>query len=283
MIKLGLIGQAIQQSRSPALHSMLGKIHGLELTYEMHIPDDGSPEAFRATLQRIRDEGYRGTNVTYPYKQVAIESAQILHPEVAHVGASNTLLLGEDIQAFNTDYTGFMKGYRARVGDQDAGSVLLVGAGGVGRAVAFALGELGATDVKVFDLNTAGAESLVNALQSVGIVASQVGKEGLAEAALQADGLVNCTPVGHYKTPGNPLDRALFVDQKWAFDAVYTPIDTEFMVAAHESGLAVVSGFDLFIHQGIDAFEHFTGEKVDEQGIKREFIRTFELKSNLLG
>ncbi|KEA62325.1 Quinate/shikimate 5-dehydrogenase I delta [Marinobacterium lacunae] len=282
MIKLGLIGLSIAQSRAPSLHIMLGELYGRQLSYELHEPRDASPEAFRETLDTLRSQGYSGCNVTFPYKQIAVKEANHINEAVRLVGSTNTLSLGDAVDAANTDYTGFIRGYRGRLGDMPAGRVLLIGAGGVGRAVAFGVFELGATEVLVYDLNEDGARALADALNASGFKASIVTADELDAAARSADGLVNCTPVGHYKTPGNPLSPALFGGQKWAFDAVYTPLDTEFLIEADRGGLKVVSGFDLFIYQGIDAFEIFTGIEVDAGKALEMFKQKFEISSNLI-
>jgi shikimate dehydrogenase len=80
-----------------------------------------------------------------------------------------------------------------------------------------------------------------------------------AEAAVDGvDGVVNGTPVGMYLQPGTPVDLAAIGDQQWLFDAIYSPIETELMQRAADAKLARISGFDLFLGQGIDAFEIFT-------------------------
>ena len=284
MLQLGLIGISISKSRSPALHEMLGELNGIETSYIMHDPENPAPQAFRDTLQTLIASGYRGTNVTYPFKQLAVESAVTCNAAVQRVGSSNTLVLNEEggIQAFNTDYTGFVRAFRSRLGDMPAGRVLLLGAGGVGRAVAFALFEVGATELSIFDLNSEGAASLAQSLQDQGFNARAISKDELAECAQAAQGLVNCTPVGHHKTPGIPLAPELFGQQQWAFDAVYTPVETEFLLAAQAAGLQIVSGFDLFIYQGIDAFEIFSGIQVDSPAAISAFKKRFEISSPLI-
>ncbi|MEE2762250.1 MAG: shikimate dehydrogenase [Pseudomonadota bacterium] len=284
MYKLGLIGQSIAQSRSPALHEMLGEELGLPVTYDLHEPADTSPQAFAQTLDSLRRQGYRGTNVTFPYKQLAVAEADSVKPSAGLIGSTNTLALAGGTAAFNTDYSGFIRGYRQRIGDRSAGRVVLIGAGGVGRAVAFALFEVGATEVQVFDLSPDSAASLSGALANAGYRSSVVGAAELESAVREADGLVNCTPVGHYKTPGIPVAADWIGTQRWAFDAVYTPIDTEFMRRAYQAGLAIVSGFDLFIYQGMDAFEIFTERKIQApEPIIRRFRERFDLRSALLG
>lgn len=282
MLKLGLIGQSIAKSRAPALHMMLGELHGLDVNYSLHESKDASPEAFAITLQALQQEGYRGCNVTFPYKQIAVSHAQEMNLAVQRVGSTNTLAFGERLFAGNTDYTGFIRGYQTRMGDAAAGRVLILGAGGVGRAVAFALLELGATEIAVYDLNEAGAQSLANSLSETGVNARVVGQDELEQAALQADGLVNCTPIGHYKTPGIPLPVEYIKGQRWAFDAVYTPLDTPFLIAAKAAGLQLVTGFDLFFFQGLDAFEIFADMQVDPARVLEPFKARFDIKSELI-
>jgi shikimate dehydrogenase len=263
---------------------MLGEMNELPVSYTLQVPNDGGAEAFQAKLASLVAQGFTGANVTFPYKQIAIDSADEVNDAVRKVGATNTLRIhAGKISAFNTDYSGFIRGYRGRVGDLPAGKVLLVGAGGVGRAVAFALFEVGATEVMVTDVNVAGAQALVKAVNDAGFRAKFVTPEEAADAAHSADGLVNCTPVGHYTTPGCPLAKTAFGGQSWAFDAVYTPMDTEFLLAAHAAGLKVVSGFDLFFYQGIDAFEIFTGQKVEQvQPVWDGFREKFAVVSELI-
>ncbi|RNF51435.1 shikimate dehydrogenase [Marinomonas hwangdonensis] len=284
MLHLGLIGQAIAASRSPSLHMMLGELKQLPVDYQLQVPEDDTAESFNAKLAEIRALGFVGTNVTFPYKQIAIDSADEVNDAVKKVGASNTLLLKDGkVCAFNTDYTGFIRGYKGRVGDLPAGKVLMIGAGGVGRAIGFALFEVGATEVLVTDLSERSAQSLVDAINEAGYKARVVVKEDIAEAAAEVDGLVNCTPVGHLKSPGMPLAAELIQEQKWAFDAVYTPMDTEFLTEANKKGLQIVSGFDLFFYQGIDAFEIFTGQEVtDVKPVWDQFLEKYNVVSSLI-
>ncbi|MBJ7549591.1 shikimate dehydrogenase family protein [Marinomonas ostreistagni] len=281
---IGLIGQSISASRSPSLHNMLGELKQLPVNYELQELDSSAVEAFTERLSLIREKGFIGTNVTFPFKQIAVDSADEVDESVKKVGATNTLLLKDaKVCAFNTDYTGFIRGYRTRLADQPAGKVLMIGAGGVGRAVAFGLFEVGASELFISDLNVAGAEALAQSLNDAGYKATVISADEMADVAKNVDGLVNCTPVGHYKTPGNPLAASAFGAQKWAFDAVYTPLDTEFLKAASAAGLTIVSGFDLFFYQALDAFEIFTGVQVDDvTPVWNQFREKYDVVSDLI-
>jgi shikimate dehydrogenase len=93
----------------------------------------------------------------------------------------------------------------------------------------------------------------------------------IAEAADGSDGLVNCTPLGMAGQPGSAVPADLMDGATWAFDAVYTPVETAFLDDARAAGLAVMSGYELYFHQGVDAFRLFTGHAVD-QGRLRDVL-----------
>ena len=97
---------------------------------------------FDAALSYCRDAGFDGVNVTYPYKEQAAALALAGDPVLRDMGAANTVCFSpEGMLAYNTDYSGFMSAYRARWGEAAPGRVLIIGAGGVGRAITFALGK----------------------------------------------------------------------------------------------------------------------------------------------
>ena len=134
-----------------------------------------------------------------------------------------------------------------------------MGAGGVGTATATALVDLGATAIRIFDIvpehSHALARSLGERREDVEITVAT----SAVSAVHGADGVVNGTPVGMYFQPGTPIEPAAIGEQRWLFDAIYSPVETALMQRAAEAGLQRISGLDLFIGQGIDAFEIFTG------------------------
>ncbi len=172
----------------------------------------------------------------------------------------------------NTDHSGFVAAYRARMGAERPGAVALVGAGGVGRPIAVGLGELGAEEVRVYDIDAGRAARLAAELSSPQLTVRACAD--LAEALDGAAGIVNATPIGMYRYPGNPVPDALLGRPRWAFDAVYTPRDTEFGIAAAARGAAVISGYELFFWQGVHAFRLFTGLDVDQAALRAELERS---------
>lgn len=266
VVRLGLIGDNIAASRTPALHEAAAPLIGRRVRYERLAPRALGLD-FDAVFQRARAEGFRGLNVTYPYKERVVAKLRIEDPRVARLGAVNTVLFEPDGPVgWNTDYTGFLSAWRGAFGDARPGVVCMIGAGGVGKAVAFALAELGATEMRLAERDLPKAQALAEALRGEGLAASAW--TDAAAAAAGADGLVNSTPVGMDGYPGTPLPRAAMAGASWAFDAVYTPIDTQFLRDAAAAGLRTLSGYELFFHQAHHAFAHFHGRPLAEAAMR---------------
>jgi len=263
-VELGLIGDNIRGSRSPDLHRACGRLVGLDVSYELFIPPamgKSFEEVFDQCVARLA-----GFNVTLPYKERAAGRVRIEDPLVRRLGAINTVVVRPDgpIGA-NTDLTGFITAYRRAFGSRRPGDVVMFGAGGVGRAIGFALARLGATSITVIDTETEKAQSLVEAISQISNGAT-IARKGKHDTIHIADGAVNCTPLGMEGYAGSPIDGSLpFPGKTWAFDAVYTPAETPFRDRALAAGVAFLSGYDLFFNQGLDAFHLFTGYEITDR------------------
>ncbi|SFU81161.1 shikimate dehydrogenase family protein [Halomonas korlensis] len=275
-MKLGLIGKAIMNSSSPDLHVRLGQLTGIPATYELFDANEQPIVSLESQVRKVIADGYRGVNVTFPWKEEAVRLATKPTEGARMVGAANTLVFeSDDIIAENTDFTGFISGYRATLGERKPGKVLLIGTGGVGKAVAFGLGKLGAEEVVLMDLDEAKSRQLAKELRNQGYNASCISKEQIAETMPNCNGLVNCTPIGHEKSPGCPLPKDLIGSHHWIFDAVYVPPVTEFVAAAKAVGADVVSGVSLFVFQGIDAFKLFCEDAEERAAVEEQAVSLF--------
>src|SRR5690606_23807763 len=142
-VLLGLIGDNIARSQAPRLHEEAGRMLGVPVSYERLVPREMG-RAFEAVFAFARDRGFRGLNITYPYKERVVPLVSIADARVAALGAVNTVLFTPDgPQGHNTDWSGFIAAYRHVLGDRAPGPVCMVGAGGVGKAVAYGLLSLG--------------------------------------------------------------------------------------------------------------------------------------------
>ncbi|WP_106477864.1 shikimate dehydrogenase family protein [Phytohalomonas tamaricis] len=257
-MRLGLIGKSILRSSSPDLHIRLGQLTGIPATYELIDALETPIDSLGSKVNELVQQGYRGVNVTYPFKEEAVRVASSISEGARMVGSANTLIFKpEGIHAENTDFTGFISGFKATLGERKPGRVLLIGTGGVGKAVAFGLGKLGTEEIILLDLDESKSRHLAEELCNNGFNASTITQDALATTVSECDGLVNCTPIGHEKSPGCPLPKALIESRHWIFDAVYVPAVTEFITAAKAAGAQVMSGVSLFVFQGVDAFKLF--------------------------
>ncbi len=267
-IQLGLIGDNIARSKSPRLHRTAGRLTGRDVSYDRLIPAEMG-KSFDEVFEEARTSGFRGINVTYPYKEVVTSKVTVADPLVRAIGAVNTVVFdAAGPQGFNTDYSGFKRAYRSVMGDTAPGTVCLIGTGGVGKAVAFGLVGLKAATIRCVDLDAAKAEALAGALRALGPDTVVETFTDPVTAARGAEGIVNCTPLGMVGIGGTPLPRSAMNDATWAFDAVYTPVETEFLLDATAAGLKVISGYELFFGQGVDAWHIFTGVDVDEAALR---------------
>lgn len=263
-LRLGLIGGNIAESRSPALQIVCGISVGRNVTYDLLIPAERQM-TFAQLLGACEADGYDGLNVTYPYKEQAAGLVPAGDPVVAALGAANTVRFGANgPRAFNTDFSGFVSAYKTKWGNTEPGKVLVIGSGGVGRAVAFALAALNASAILLVDTDKEKTEALraavsprLNGAVSVGGADSLASLEGV-------DGIVNCTPLGMTGRPGSPLPDGLRGKPRWAFDAVYTPEHTPFRSQVEALGCDFLSGYELYFHQGIQAFRIFSGIEVTD-------------------
>lgn len=267
-IRLGLIGDNIAASRAPDLHHAAARLCGIDVSYERLVPRDLGL-SFDDVVDRARDDGLRGLNITYPYKERILPRVTIEDPAVAAIGACNTVLFGEPTAGLNTDYTGFVAAFRERFGETSPGVVAIAGCGGAGKAVGFALASLGANHIRLFDADYEKARGLAVALVGFRSGLDVVAAASLADACEGATGLINCTPLGMVGYGGNAFHGIPLGGRAWIFDAVYTPLETSFLQAGEAAAVETLSGYELFLYQGIHAFKLFTGYHVGAAELRR--------------
>src|SRR5216683_2797507 len=253
----GLIGARIAHSASPAMHEEAAKALGLHCHYQLIEVAGANRDALRGLLDGVRHLGFAGVNVTYPYKEAVVDLLDELAPEAAAMGAVNTVVVRDGVLVgHNTDTTGFARAAAGLVAASGRGVVAVIGAGGVGKAIAFALASLGVSEIRIFDADRARAGQLAALLRAHdGIVVA----DSIDDALRGAAGLVNATPVGMLPNRDTPVPERLLHDGLWVVDAVYSPLWTPLLTAAEEKGARVMTGRELAIDQAADAFKLFTG------------------------
>lgn len=274
-VLVGLIGANIMNSLSPALFANAFAAAGIEGFYHLmdvdHLPARGLPQLFDAA----RTAGFAGVNVTYPFKQDVIALLDDIDAGARQVGAVNTVAFARDGRAtgYNFDRIGFRRSFEDGLGAERAKDavVVLVGAGGAGHAVAFALMDLGVSRLVIHDRDVSRAHGLRAALAGASDGARCCIGDDLAADISSADGVVNATQVGMRGFPGNPIPVHALKPAHWAADVVYTPLETEFIKAAAAVGARVLTGGGMCVHQAAEGFRLFTGVVPDLNRLRRTF------------
>jgi shikimate dehydrogenase len=252
----GLIGAPIAHSASPAMHERAAEGLGLRGHYQLIEVAGADAAGLRLMLEGVRRLGFAGVNVTFPYKEAVVPLLDELAPGAAAMGAVNTVVASNGrLIGHNTDTTGFARAVAPLLA-ASGNAVAVIGTGGVGKAIAFALASLDVTDIRIFDSEPARAEKLAALLVKQGGARVAASVEDALDGAT---GLVNGTPVGMLPNRGMPVPAALLHEKMWVADAVYSPLITPLLAAAQAKGARIMTGRELAIYQAADAFELFTG------------------------
>jgi shikimate dehydrogenase len=273
LVLAGLVGRAVQASRTPAMHEKEGARLGLRYRYLLvdfdsaGLPDDALGDVVRASERR----GFSGLNVTHPFKHAITSHVTNLSPEATAIGAINTVIFEQGRRTgHNTDVSGFADSFRAGLSGSASASVALFGAGGAGAAVAYALKDNGVRELLILDPDTARASDLA---QRIGerfggaVRATQDVEDCLA----RADGIVNATPIGMVKYPGLPFPAQLLQPRHWVAEVIYFPIETDLVRTARALGCRTLTGTGMAVGQAVRAFELFTGLSADWSFMEKHF------------
>ena len=266
----GVIADPIGHSLSPLIHNAAFQHCKLNKVYvPIRVP--------REDLSRFIDDatalGIRGLSVTIPHKEEVIKKLSEADGSVRGIGAANTVVFeGKKRLGFNTDYRAAMNSMEAAIGGADqvesrlkGKTALVLGAGGVGKAIAYGLVRRG-MQVVVSDVVPRQALTLAQRFDCRSI-------EWSARHSVTADLLANCTPLGmHPNVDETPYEKHHLRPSMIVFDAVYNPEHTLLVKDAHSRNCTVITGVDMFVRQACLQFKLFTGEEGPAE-VMRETIR----------
>ena len=250
-----VLGWPISHSRSPLIHGHWLQEHKLEGSYErVGVP----PDQFAAFLRSIPEQGgYVGANVTIPHKEAAFELVDEADETARALKACNTLWVEDGILfGSNTDAYGFLANLDAEEPgwDQDVQVAVVLGAGGAARSIVYGLQARGIENTLVVNRTLERAEALVGDLGG-----QAVAWDDLSSILTSADLIVNTTSLGMSGQPPLEIDLAIAPDRTLVTDAVYVPLQTPLLAAAHARGQRTVDGLGMLLHQAVPGFERWFG------------------------
>ena len=262
MMKIyAVLGDPIEHSMSPAMHNAAFRALGMPCTYH----------AFRVRLPDLRDAiygakalGFGGLNLTIPLKVEALKYANP-DPIAIAIGAVNTIDFSGGIRGYNTDGIGALRALEdAGVGIADS-AIMIVGAGGAARAIAFQLAHSGGR-ITIANRTEERADLLAsdvrNGLRELVVTPSikSIGLHEIADEIADTDILINTTSVGmHPDIDATPVPSDLLRPGLVVFDIVYNPRRTRLLSDALQSGATAIGGVRMLVHQGAEAFRIWTG------------------------
>ncbi len=269
----GVLGDPIDHSLSPLLHNQLYRRMGINALYlPFRVPKGMLPEALEA-YSIVPVQGY---SVTIPHKEAAAALARDKHPEVQITGAANTLVRESEqaFAAYNTDYTAAIDSLKAHLAERTKDgpppqisqlNVLILGAGGVARAIAHALHREGA-QLTITGRSYERAHRLAEEVKCRAV-------DWQARHTVNCDVLINCTPVGmHPNVDESPFHFSALNPGMTVFDTVYRPETTLLIREARARGCHTITGVDMFVRQAARQFELFTGQTPDLE-LMRTIVR----------
>jgi len=271
---LGLIGEGIQGSRSPALHEAEASHHGLALRYELIDLAQGGHTVgdLPRLIESAQRAGFDGLNITHPCKQAVLPLLDELSEEARAIDAVNTVVFRDGKRkGFNTDHAGFAAPFRDKLGDVPSQTIVLVGAGGAGAAAAYAVLASGTERLFIVDRDEARAQALAHRMAKRFPGRQLVSSDEVASVLRRADGVIHATPTGMPAHPGLPFDPSLLRSEMWVAEIVYVPLETELLRAARRLGCRTLDGGGMAVWQAVEAFEHFTGIKPDAARMHAHF------------
>jgi shikimate dehydrogenase len=256
------------------MHNAALKKLGLDYAYlpfvveETHIKD---------AIRGIKALNIKGINVTMPHKESVIEFLDDLTDEARMIGAVNTIKYDNgSLTGYNTDTIGFLKSLEEESYNVEGRNVVLLGAGGAAKAVAFAVTGAGASSLTIVARRKAKAEELkaaVNTYYQNFSVKTLSFDDDLADIMLVGELIVNATPIG-MKESGCllPVPLDLISKQHLIFDLIYTPLETALIREAVKKEARAINGLGMLLYQAAAAFEIWTGESAPIETMREALL-----------
>lgn len=258
----GIIGDPIEHTLSPVMQNAAFREMGLDYIY---LPFKVAEGNLSEAIDGLRALNMAGINVTIPHKVVVIPLLDDIDGLAGYIGAVNTIVnQGGSLKGYNTDASGFYQALTANKIEVSKKKIVILGAGGASRAIAFILADKGA-ELTILNRSLDSAQTIAERVFQALRTEIKVGKltvKNLEPVMDEADILVNTTSLGMspYLTE-TPVPARLLKKELVVFDIIYNPLKTRLIKEAEKEGARVLNGLEMLVRQGTAAFELWTGLK----------------------
>jgi shikimate dehydrogenase len=266
----GVIGDPIEHSLSPIMHNAAFEALGLDYVF---LAFKVKPACVADAVNGMRALNIRGLNVTMPHKKTVMANLDRIDLSAQIINSVNTVLNKENLLfGFNTDGVGAVKALRENGVELKGRKVLLLGAGGAARAIAYAMAKE-ADELTVLNRTVKQAQALTKLLEKTAnkrIVAGSLSPEDIQQNLRDSDILINATSVGMKPHPDEtPVPPKLLRSNLSVMDIVYNPLETKLAKDAKAAGAKVVSGVEMLIYQGAASFEIWTSKSAPVEVMRK--------------
>jgi shikimate dehydrogenase len=257
----GVIGDPIEHTLSPIMHN--AAFNALKLDYSF-IAFKVKPAELENAANGMRALNIRGLNVTMPHKSAILKFLDRVDLSAQIINSVNTVLNKESkLFGFNTDGVGALKALRENGVEVKGRKVLLLGAGGAARAIAYSMAKE-TDELAVLNRTLKPAQDLAKLLEKLAnkkIFAGSLSPKEIQQNLQDSDILINATSIGMKpKAEESVVAPKLLRPNLAVMDIVYNPIETKLVKEAQAAGAKVVSGVEMLIYQGAASFEIWTGK-----------------------
>jgi len=278
---IGLIGNPLDHSFSPAMHNQAYEKNDLNYLY---IPIEVDKKNIEKILIGMKNLGFIGFNVTIPHKINVMDYLDEIDPIAEKIGSVNTVKIENGkLKGFNTDGIGFIRSLKEeKKVDIDGKKILVLGAGGASRSISIVLAEKNAEKIYIANRTIEKAESLSKDVNEKVKKCSEHldlnNKDKIKGIIKEVDIIVNTTSLGMYpKIDESPLDKNILSSGKLVIDIVYNPSKTKLLKEAEEIGSDIHFGLGMLVNQGAEAFEIWTGLKAPVEDMKKSLKEKLSL------
>ncbi|MFL4474095.1 shikimate dehydrogenase [Paeniglutamicibacter sp. MACA_103] len=278
---VGLIGDGVMPSLTPPMHEAEADAHGMRYLYRpIDLAEIGKDATEVGELLRAGAMlGFNAFNITHPCKQLVLEHLDDISEEARAIGAVNTVVIKDGkFHGYNTDASGFSWALANGLPGATLDSVLQLGVGGAGSAVAYALLDSGVKELLLVDpeATRAAERAATLAMQFPDRTILACDFDQVPALLPRVNGVLNASPVGMHHHPGLPFDIAGLTPEHWVADVVYRPVDTELITAAKALGCRTLDGGHMAVGQAVDAFGIITGTTPDTARMRNHLLDMLE-------
>ncbi|PYE47501.1 shikimate dehydrogenase [Paenibacillus barcinonensis] len=275
-VLLGVMGDPIAHSKSPAMHNAALQAAGVQ---GMYMPLHVKPDQLQAAVRGITALGYRGVNVTIPHKEQVMQYLDVIDESARLIGAVNTIVNENGtLTGYNTDGMGYVRSLKEEAVPQIEGKkIAVLGAGGAARGVIYALALEKPEQISILNRTADRAAALAADLRNYNL--GDISGSGMHEAQAvlaDADIVINTTAAGmHPYVDDLPVDPAWIREGAAVSDLIYNPLETRLLRESRMRGCTVHGGLGMFIYQGAIAFEHWLGIPAPIDTMRRAVLDSF--------